>query len=174
VDYKGSKKSNGQAQSQSDESSSDLAVQIAVYQVVASRRLGYDTSMWQAPVLSFTAQAFLFTIALGTSSSGARLIAASLGLVIALISLQLMSKHRYHEKIDAKLLERLEKKMKIDRRVGYSPHGLREHQADFEKVKPWWFQRPSSYLVWMVGLALFALASMSSIIITLTNPALLR
>jgi len=36
-----------------------------------------------------------------------------LGLIIALISLQLMSKHRYHEKFDTELLEHLEKKMEL-------------------------------------------------------------
>jgi hypothetical protein len=163
-------------QSQSDKSNLDPTVIISVYQVIACRRLGYDTSMWQAPVLSFTAQAFLFTIALNVSVSNhvTRSMAALLALIIALISMQLMSKHRYHERIDAKLLENLEKEMKLDKLVGYFPHGQPEYRARLVGMKPQWLQRPSSYRVWMLGLALFAIASVIIIIITFTNPALLR
>lgn len=152
----------------------DPTVIIPVYQVIASRRLGYDTSMWQAPVLSFTAQSFLFTIALGVSNNVARLIAALLALVIALISMQLMSKHRHHEIIDSKLLESLEKEMELNKFVGCFPHDHPRHRARHVGVAPQWFVRLSSYQVWMSGLALFAIASISVIIITLTNPALLR
>ena len=162
-------------QSQSDKSNLDPTVIISVYQVIASRRLGYDTSMWQAPVLSFTAQAFLFTIALNVSSNNvARLTAASLALIIALISMQLMSKHRYHEIMDAKWLEELEKGMELDKRIGCAPHADPKERAEHVKMKPSWLQRWSSYRVWMFGLALFAIASASIIIITFTNPALLR
>ena len=161
-------------QSQSDKSNLDPTVTISVYQVIASRRLGYDTSMWQAPVLSFTAQSFLYTIALSVSNNVARLIAALLALIIALISMQLMSKHRHHEIIDAKLLESLEKEMKLNKLVGCFPHEHPRHRARLVGVTPQWFVRLSSYQVWMSGLALFAIASISIIIITFTNPALLR
>jgi len=162
------------AQSQNDKNNPDPTVMVAIYQVIANRRLGYDTSMWQAPVLSFTAQAFLFTIALSVSSNVARLIATSLALIIALISMQLMSKHRYHEMIDSKLLQHIEEEMKLDRFVGCSPHGHLKQRARFVGIRAQWFQSLSSYKVWMSGLALFAIASASVIIITLTNPALLR
>jgi len=164
---------HAEPQSQGDKSNLDPTVKISVYQTIASRRLGYDTSMWQVPVLSFTAQAFLFTIALSASNYNlARLLAALLALIIALISMQLMSKHRYHERIDVKLLESLEKDMKLDK-LGYFPHGHPKDRASFVRMTPQWFQRLSSYQVWMLGLALFAIASASIIIITFTYPALL-
>ena len=41
------------------------------YDLLAARRTSYDEMMWQAPALSLTAQAFLFTIALGPGSTTA-------------------------------------------------------------------------------------------------------
>jgi hypothetical protein len=85
----------------------------SIYQSLTARRLGYDTLLWQVPVLSLTAQSFLFTIALSSNSSPeARMTAAALSLVVALMSMQLMAKHRFHEEIDAKLAEKLERELK--------------------------------------------------------------
>lgn len=39
------------------------------YQIISNRRISQDELMWQVPALSFTAQAFLFTIALGSGIS---------------------------------------------------------------------------------------------------------
>jgi len=161
-------------QNQGEKATLDPAIIISVYQVIASRRLGYDTSMWQVPALSFTAQAFLFTIALSASSNAARLIAALLALVIALISLQLMSKHRYHETIDARLLEKLEDSMHLKEFLHYLPHERPALRAKLVDVRPQWFQQPPSYYVWMSGLAVFAIASIGIIIITFVNAALLK
>jgi hypothetical protein len=103
----------------------------------------------------------------------ARLIAASLALIVALISMQLMSKHRYHERIDAKLLESLEEKeMKLDK-LGYFPHEHPKDRAEHVGMKTQWFESLSSYYVWMLGLALFAIASASIITITLFHIPLL-
>jgi hypothetical protein len=45
------------------------------YAAVAGRRTAFDNMLWQVPIMAFTAQAFLFTIALGSDSSrGARVI----------------------------------------------------------------------------------------------------
>lgn len=160
--------------SQNGKSAQDSTVIASVYQVVASRRLGYDTSMWQVPALSFTAQAFLFTIALSASSNVARLIAASLALVIALISLQLMAKHRYHETIDARLLEAFEADMNLKGFFHCLPHERPVYRAEQVGVKSQWFQHLSSYRVWMSGLAVFAIASIGIIIFIFINPMLLK
>jgi hypothetical protein len=50
-----------------------------VYQAVVARRLQWDNLVWQVPLLSLTAQAFLFTIALGSGTTMvARCISAGL------------------------------------------------------------------------------------------------
>lgn len=85
------------------------AAKIAMYEAIANRRLSLDSMMWQVPVLSLTAQAFLLTIALGSETSQfARSVSAGLACVTAVMSLQLMSKHRHHERLDSEMLERLE------------------------------------------------------------------
>lgn len=154
----------------------DPALRGSLYQVVANRRLGYDTLVWQVPALGLTAQAFLFTTALNTSNGKpARLVSASLALVIALISMQLMSKHRYHEEIDSRLLQVVETDLNLDKLYGCTPHAppseraetIRMLAADYpiNQVRSTWIQRRSSYRLWMYGLALFALAA-AGIIVT--------
>lgn len=67
----------------------------AIYSAVAARRAGYDSMAWQVPVISLTAQAFLFTIALGPDSRPlARVIACSLGLAVTILSMLLLARHR--------------------------------------------------------------------------------
>jgi hypothetical protein len=145
--------------------SEDVQKLLSAYQVIASRRLGYDAAMWQVPALSFTAQAFLFTIALSAGNRNvARILAAGLALIIALISMQLMSKHRYHEKIDAKLLEHIEREMEVGEFIGCFPHARPKQRARFVGMIPRWFERLSSYWVWIIGLGLFALAAIAIIV----------
>lgn len=75
------------------------------YQVVAARRLQWDNLVWQVPVLSLTAQAFLFTIALGGDSTrAARVISSVLSLVVSALCMSLMARHRQSEIMDAHLL----------------------------------------------------------------------
>ena len=66
-----------QPNDQSDDRA-DMEVRLSIHQTLASRRASYDTMMWQAPMLSLTAQAFLFTIALGPGSSRVARVLASL------------------------------------------------------------------------------------------------
>lgn len=78
------------------------------YQLLAARRQNYDAMLWQTPVISLTAQAFLFTIALGTGPVFARMLAAFLALVSALASAHLLAKHRYLERHYSELLQACE------------------------------------------------------------------
>jgi hypothetical protein len=72
-----------------------------------------------------TAQAFLFTVALGDGTSPwARRIAAFLALLSALVSMQTMAKHRFFEEGDSKGCEKLEKELKLNMVLGYAPHAL--------------------------------------------------
>jgi len=126
------------------------------YDVVADRRAALDGLMWQTPVLSLTAQAFLFTIALGPDvTDGARLMSAILALVTALASVQLMAKHRYHEVRDSKLLKEFENEPEN----GFAViHG--RPSGDDKR----WYNKMSSYIVWMIILAVFALAAVTVIL----------
>lgn len=136
------------------------------YQALSSRRLGYDTLMWQVPALSLSGQAFLFTIALGSGSSpAARFIASCLAFILALISMQLMSKHRYHEELSSRLLEEIELKTQLHEILGYAPHSPKALRKAIP-VRASLFTRLSSYRIWMAGLGLFACASLGVVALT--------
>ena len=156
----------------------DSTLLASLYQAIASRRLGQDSMMWQVPALSLTAQAFLFTIALGSSALASRFIAAFLALVIALISMQLMAKHRHLEVIDSKLLEEFEKKM-LEHGKFYpypfsiGPHARSKSRGEAVGIRANRFVRAPSYKIWMFGLGLFAIAAIGVIVIAFINPGLL-
>lgn len=83
-----------------------------MYQAVAARRLQWDNLLWQVPVLSLTAQAFLFATALGADvHNWARALVALLSLIISVLSILLMGRHRQGELIDAHWLERYEQQV---------------------------------------------------------------
>ena len=125
-------------------------ISMAQYEVLAARRQAFDGMLWQTPVLSLTAQAFLFTIALGSGNSpAARAISATLALIAALASLQLMAKHRAHEVEDSELLENFEKHTQ----GMYVIHGPRSRTR-----RPFYIKW-SSYIVWLFTLWSFTLAA---------------
>lgn len=160
-----------------DPSKLDPNILASVYQSLTARRLGYDTLMWQVPALSLTAQAFLFTIALSSGSSPwARIVASGLSFIIAIISMQLMAKHRFHEEIDGKLAEKLEGELQLNSLLGFTPHAKPLERAQVVGVRSNWYIRQSSYRIWRLGLALFALAALGLIAVTifsLISPGLL-
>lgn len=118
--------------------------QISQYEVVANRRVAGDSLLWQAPVLSLTAQAFLLTIALGNSEPQAVFISSLLGAITALASIHLMWKHRYFELRDSMWLERVEIKLQIAQ-----IHRRPKIQGAFT----------SSYNYWILMLAAFGTAA---------------
>jgi hypothetical protein len=128
------------------------------YQVVASRRQETDSLMWQVPVLSLTAQAFLFSIALNPGAGhAAKILSAGLALVSSLTSIQLMAKHRHHEVTDSKWLEKFEQSHSES---GFLViHGKRPKPVG---RRPWRFLIGlSSYKVWMFALSMFAMAALT-------------
>ena len=158
----------GDTPKQIQKSDIDLNLLSAVYQSLSARRLGYDTLMWQVPALSFTAQAFLMTIALGKDSHPAAcLTAATLSLVVALMSMQLMSKQRFLEVVDSILMEKNEDKIDLETFIGFKPHSRIEIRSNQTKVKLNRFIHYSSYRIWQTGLALFALTALGIIVITI-------
>ena len=116
------------------------------YQVLAARRQSYDNMLWQTPVISLTAQAFLFTIALGTGAKVSRLIAGCLALIAALASSQLLAKHRYFEIYYSRLLEDVE-----SARAEQPAHG---RPPAAQGLVGW-----SSYHVWQAVFWVFAIAA---------------
>ena len=130
------------------------------YEILASRRQSYDEMMWQAPVLSLTAQAFLLTIALGPgSTTRARLIASFLAAVAAIASVILMQKHRTLERECSRQLEEFEGKDD-----GYEPIHARPDMSGH----PFWV-RWSSHRIWTICLCLFAVAAMATFGIVATG-----
>lgn len=118
--------------------------QVSQYEVVANRRVAGDSLLWQAPVLSLTAQAFLLTIALGNSDPQSVFISSLLGAITALASIHLMWKHRYFELRDSMWLERVEIKLQIAQ-----VHRRPKIQGAFT----------SSYNYWILMLAAFGTAA---------------
>jgi len=130
------------------------------YQIVAERRQNYDNLLWQTPMVSLTAQAFLLTIALGAETKPlARLLASFLSFLAALASLQLMSKHRHMERLDSDLLEQYEI---LNRGAGFAViHGPERIQAQ----SPSWLAGHPSNKVWLGLLGAFAVSSMVIMIV---------
>lgn len=130
------------------------------YAALNARRDSFNSLLWQTPVLSLTAQAFLFMIALSSNvSNDARIIAAFLSIIVALASIQLMIKHRFSEKDHAQLLQRLEKErglLPINRWRGPKPS--------------WWNPKTwialSSVGIWVVMMIVFGFWAL----LILTNP----
>ena len=140
------------------------------YEVLSNRRNLRDDLLWRAPALGLTAQAFLLTIALNSSSSiFAKFFSSFLALMTSFMSMQLMTKHRYFEKLDNLLIEQIEEKNGLIKYHG-AHEKLKNHLNRDRKEKLdiksnklinifSWFLKLSSYNVWMFGLSMFAAVS---------------
>ena len=118
------------------------------YPVVVAHRQAYDNLLWQTPVLSLTAQAFLFSISLAQGTSRcSHVISGLLSLITALASIQLMIKHRAYEKRDSDRLRDYEKA-----KYSISIHGALEGDQPF-------YVKWSSYKCWLFVLWSFAIAA---------------
>ena len=136
------------------------------YQTVSARRLQYESLMWQVPALSLSAQAFLLSIALGSSTADIpRQISSALACLVAVISMHLLAKHRYLEELEAKTLHNLEHKLNM-----LHVHSTIEHRLEqgyFEEDKPNkmnWFVKYSGYRMWMRTLGVFAIAALAIVV----------
>lgn len=150
-----------------------MAPEEQVYQIVAARRLHWDQLVWQVPVLSLTAQAFLFTIALGSGSSRlARAVAAGLSVIASFMSIELMSRHRQAEIMDAVWLESYEMDHFPDEDGRYVVHGLAFRDKRIASpAGP--LGRLPGYWTWICGLALFMLAALVVLMVVWLRPSLL-
>jgi len=145
-----------------------------VYSAVATRRISIDNMAWQVPILSLTAQAFLFNIDLGPSTTQfARTIAASLSIIVAGLSALLLVRHRLADVTDAQWLEGHEAALPADLRVHGQPwrdSRLRARREGFiMNTIPQW----NALTTWVVGLLIFGLVSGGIILVTWLWPFLL-
>lgn len=152
------------------------AQDLFTYEMLLLRELEQDAMLWQTPTIAFTAQAFLLTIALAPASTVfARVTAAGLGMLVAALSMQLMAKHRLLEGVDRRKLAELEQRLDIER---LSDRGWGWDAGKFSlsgagAPRDSWFRRRKSYVVWQSGIALFGLANLSVIAVTVLGPSLL-
>ena len=79
----------------------------------------------------------------------ARILSALLGALVALMSMQLMAKHRYIARRDETALRSLEEQM-----------GIASPWSGITVKGSPWSVRISSYVLWQCGLALFAVANL--------------
>jgi hypothetical protein len=149
------------------------------YAATATRRTQFDQLVWQVPVLSLTAQAFLFSIALSPDAARmARIIASFLSLVMTFLSLHLMVKHRQAEVADSEWLEKYE--LRFDA-PGAGLHWPMHGQAWSEYrmgVDPkigrlGVLSKLTGFRIWSWGLGIFGLAAIAVLVLSLVNPDLL-
>lgn len=149
----------------------------SIYAAVASRRAGFDQMAWQVPIISLTAQAFLFTLALGPDTSRtARLISAVLALLVTVLSMILMARHRQADVADGRWLAELEREGRLgDSQIAHSqPWRDRRNATSIWAGSPLeLLKRAPAFKIWQAGLFMFALAALVVIAITLFVPTLL-
>lgn len=143
----------------------------AVYSAVAARRTAFDGLLWQAPVLSLTAQAFLFTIALGGDVSRfARIVASLLSIDVSVLTVQLLTRHRQAEVTDAHWLRDMEAGLPDAFRAHGPPWAERRNATPayagiFEP-----FRRLPGFFTWAIGLSLFGVAAVVTLVIAVVSP----
>jgi hypothetical protein len=144
------------------------------YEMLVLRAQTQTNLVWQTPSLGLTAQAFLLTIALEADYADLRRgLAALLGLVVAVISMQTMAKHRYFENLDNFKMEKLERQLSLPPIAKRGWDKEAPLPDGFRPPKKKWPIQMSSYRVWQVGLAVFAFVDVLIIIVYLTGSSLL-
>lgn len=157
------------------------AKELFTYEMLLQRELEQDAMLWQTPTIALTAQAFLLTIALNPSSPPfATYLAATLGLVVALLSMQLMAKHRFLNLMDRAHLHALEDQLKIkhlsNRQYFYTdgeyriPDWLVGHKSPPSEHGLAKFR---SYRVWIFGMLVFAAVNLAVIAVQIWAPGIL-
>lgn len=147
------------------------------YQALVARRLQWDNLLWQVPILSFTAQAFLFSVALGADTSRVgRLASSTLAVVIAFLSVTLMKSHRRAELTDAHWLRDLERE-ELDAPLHIHGEVFRERRSLTSSdagLLDKWIPNVRGYRTWVLGLTSFGLMALFIIVVTIVDPAALE
>lgn len=160
------------------------AKDIFTYEVLVQREMEQDAMLWETPTLALTAQAFLLTIALNKDSTAAAVyVSAALGVLVAVLSMQLMAKHRFLNELDRAQLHRLEDDMGIPH-ISRRAYFYRDRKYAVPKElavagrgapeKQGFLQRAGSYSFWLRGLGLFALVNLGILAAELWWPWILH
>jgi len=146
-----------------------------VYAAIATRRLQWDNLVWQVPVTSLTAQAFLLTIALDDmSSKTARIAASGLAVIAAILAVQLMTRHRQAEITDAHWLWHYEKAHHSHHVVHGPDWRRRRNQQDPEVWLVFrWLRLLPGFATWAIGLSLFGLVALATLVSAVLNLGML-
>ena len=124
----------------------------AQYSIINARRDAFNNLLWQTPVLSLVAQAFLFTIILNSTSSAiAVAISSFLAVITSVASRQLLDKHRCSEVEYARWLA-------VDERI----KGIYEANRKIDFGDRW--INLSAYRVWSYVLPMFGIAAIVALI----------
>lgn len=160
------------------------AKKIFTYEMLLQREMEQDAMLWETPTIALTAQAFLLTIALNKDSTAAAVyVSAALGVLVALLSMQLMAKHRFLNEMDRAQLHRLEEELGIpnlSRRSYFYSEGKyfvpRELAAPGRNApkKEGILEKQRSYKVWLRGVGLFGLVNLGILAAEFWWPALLH
>jgi hypothetical protein len=136
------------------------------YQVVATRRAGFDSMMWQVPGLALTAQAFLMTIALSADAGRlARVTSGVLSVVVSFMSVQLLAKHRRHELADSVWLHEFERARGLP-----EIHAPAEERCRAVGLPSEGLVKLRSHRVWAAGLTVFGLVGLGTAVAALVRP----
>ncbi|HEX6353787.1 hypothetical protein [Actinophytocola sp.] len=140
-------------------------VTLSQYQIVAARRQTFDTLMWQVPALSLTAQSFLLSIAYGEQSSRlAAAVAGALSAVVAVMSIQLLLRHRQNELTDSITLNLIERAHGWQEM--FAPGEQRASAAGLHRRR---LIRLRSFRIWTGGLGIFGLAGTLAFVVALVR-----
>ena len=116
----------------------------------------YVNLLWQVPALSLTAQAFLFTIALGDSRPVSRMVSGALSLVVAAMSIYLMVSHRIHAERHGRVATALAVQL-----------GALDGADRTGAAGAWGAVNRGSFVLWIAGLALFGLVGFGAVLVGL-------
>jgi hypothetical protein len=130
------------------------------YKIVSARRIATNNLVWQTPALGSAAQAFLLSAALNPLGKGIfPLVLALASTAVGLATIQLMTRHRRVEILDAELLSKFEQEQPAA--DGYSV--IHAGTPDCPpttglKNRIWaWLANQKASAVWMVVLSGFPL-----------------
>ena len=142
---------------------SQTDITLLAYDVLRERRLAFDSLMWQSPALGIAAQSFLLSIAFDSSKgTGSCLICALLSIGLGLCSMQLMLKHRYHEKLTTLALHKIE--------LDHALIPIHERPTRATKDMPFGqIINISSFKLWMWGLLITTCAGAIALLITILS-----
>lgn len=145
---------------------------VSLLSVYAGQFGSYTTLLWQVPALGLTAQSFLLTIALmKDTSSGARIIACALSVIIALASAALMHNQRGRAINHAELLRRLSAKLGLSKFL-YDSVELDDAIPKKTNAQNVWAVDHLIYHGWMLCMCLFGIADGLIILAVIFRPSL--